>query len=218
VHVLNTLTDMNRIVGEIVVIDVFRSSSTIVELLEAGAEVVVAVESLEEARRLGREHPRWLLLGERNGLDVEGFHGGNSPVEARNLVRERHTAVLTTSGGTRVMRACGERAFWIGCFRNAEALVARLAGADEVSLWAVGRAGQECAEEDVACAEYLAARLRGELPEFAPIRERLMTSPGAERLRQRGCSEDLDWCLQVDRRGITPHRTGTKEGWPCLTN
>lgn len=218
IRILDTLADAGKASGEIVVIDVFRSSSTVVELLDAGVEEVVVVEHLEKARRLGGEHPDWLLLGERNGLDVEGFHGGNSPVEARKLARRGRTAVLTTSGGTRVMRACGELGFWVGCFRNAAALVEKLAGADEVSLWAVGRAGRESAEEDVACARFLAARLRGDDPDFAPLCERLADSPGGERLRGLSRTEDLAWCLQVDSSGVTPRRTKTREGWPCLTS
>lgn len=218
IRILDTLADADKASGEIVVIDVFRSSNTVVELLDAGIKEVVAVEHLEEARRLGGEHPDWLLLGERNGLDVAGFHGGNSPVEARDLAVGRHRAVLTTSGGTRVMRACGERDFWIGCFRNAAALVGKLAEADEVSLWAVGRGGRESACEDVDCARFLAARLRGEEPVFAPLFEWLAASPGGERLRGLGRKQDLEWCLQVDCSAVTPRRTKTIQGCPCLTS
>lgn len=218
IYILDTLADAEKASGEIVVIDVFRSSNTVIELLHAGVKEILAVENLEDARLLGAKHPDWLLLGERGGRDVEGFHGGNSPAEMAMLAYGQHTAILTTSGGTRVMRACGEKRFWVGCFCNAGALARRLEGAQEVSLWAVGRAGKESAAEDVACAEFLAARLRGKNPDFAPIREKLLASPGAGRLRRWGRQADLERCLQVDRFGILPHRTATKEGWPCLTH
>jgi 2-phosphosulfolactate phosphatase len=65
----------------VVVLDVLRATTTIVEALAAGARTLYPVASIEEAIRLantlGREEV--LLCGERKALPIEGFDLGNSP-------------------------------------------------------------------------------------------------------------------------------------------
>ena len=67
----------------VVVVDVVRATTTIVEALANGAKAIYPTESTEEAVRLassmGREDT--LLCGERKGLKIEGFDLGNSPRE-----------------------------------------------------------------------------------------------------------------------------------------
>ena len=67
----------------VVVIDVVRATTTMVEALANGARAIYPTSSAEEAVKLasslGREDT--LLCGERKGVKVEGFHLGNSPSE-----------------------------------------------------------------------------------------------------------------------------------------
>lgn len=64
---------------QVVVIDVLRATTSMVVMLENGAERVAPVASLEEARVWGEKG--YLMAGERNGFKVEGFDFGNSPQE-----------------------------------------------------------------------------------------------------------------------------------------
>ena len=83
----------------VIVIDVMRATTTIVEALANGARAIYPVVSTEGAvklaQSLGREDT--LLCGERRGQKVEGFDLGNSPaeftreaVEGKRLVMSDH--------------------------------------------------------------------------------------------------------------------------------
>ena len=90
----------------VVVIDVVRATTTIIEALANGARAIFPTESTEEAVRLasslGREDS--LLCGERKGEKIEGFDLGNSPAEfTREVVEDKKLVMSTTNG----MRALG---------------------------------------------------------------------------------------------------------------
>lgn len=206
--VLSLVADAPRLPGRVVVIDVFRSSNTIIELLARGASRVVAVGEVDKAQELKRTRPGMLLLGERKGVRLSGCDGDNSPTQDLGDIKGAEVA-LTTSGGTRCISACGpDRELWIGSFANAGTLIARLreAGSAEVGFWAVGVAGEQPAEEDELCAAYLDALWSGEAPDFGTILPELSASPGAARLRELGQFADLEYCCQLDTRTVTPLR------------
>lgn len=59
--------------GLTVIIDVFRAFSTSCYLFSAGAEEIIPVEKVEEARRLKEENSELILIGERGGKKLPGF-------------------------------------------------------------------------------------------------------------------------------------------------
>ncbi|HSH46824.1 MAG TPA: 2-phosphosulfolactate phosphatase, partial [Longimicrobiales bacterium] len=65
--------------GRVVVIDVLRATSTMVEALANGAKAVLPVGTGDEAARIAQSIGRdsVLLCGERKGLPIEGFDLGN---------------------------------------------------------------------------------------------------------------------------------------------
>lgn len=83
----------------IVVIDILRASSAIVTAIANGVESVIPVENLEEARSY--QSKNFLIAGERNGMKVDGFDLGNSPLEYCNHHLNGKEIVLTTTNGTR---------------------------------------------------------------------------------------------------------------------
>lgn len=96
-----------------VVFDVLRATSTMAIALSNGAEAIVPVGSIAQAVRLRQRQPAVLLAGERDGVRIPAslsggidFDLGNSPREfTRNKVRAK-TIVMTTTNGTRALRAC----------------------------------------------------------------------------------------------------------------
>ena len=86
-------------------IDVLRSTTTIVHALAAGAREVVPCAEVEEARRIARQFPpdQVVLGGERGGLAVKGFDLGNSPEDYTPDRLRGKTLVITTTNGTRAM-------------------------------------------------------------------------------------------------------------------
>ena len=77
-----------------IVVDVLRASSTIVTMLERGAQEVLLAPTIEEARSLHQELPRYLLCGEEGGLPPSGFDYGNSPSEFSALDLKGQRAIL----------------------------------------------------------------------------------------------------------------------------
>ena len=94
--------------GLAVIIDVFRAFSLECYLFASGAQRVLAVGQEETARRLKRENPGYVLIGERGGAKIPGFEYGNSPYQLREAELSGRTAIHTTSAGTQGLAGAGE--------------------------------------------------------------------------------------------------------------
>ncbi len=116
--------------AHVAVVDVLRATTTIAVALANGAEGVIAVAEPEDAialgTRLGRE--RVLFCGERNAARIEGFDLDNSPASFTPERVAGKMLVMTTTNGTRALRAVSTAA----SVRTA-ALVNRLAVADALA-------------------------------------------------------------------------------------
>ena len=90
----------------VVVVDALRASVTITCALVVGAVKVIPVLTVVEARAY-LDRKGYLVAGERGGVQIEGFHFGNSPTELWRQATEVRgkTLVLTTSSGTRCVEA-----------------------------------------------------------------------------------------------------------------
>jgi 2-phosphosulfolactate phosphatase len=147
--------------GTVVVIDVLRSSTTIVHALDAGAEEVIACREVAEARALAAQFPadQVVLGGERDGVLIDGFQLGNSPEEyTRELVGGK-TVLLTTTNGTRAMAHAGQADdVLIAALVNASAVVRRLTEREHVHILCAGTDGK-ISDDDVLLAGLLVDRL-----------------------------------------------------------
>lgn len=211
--ILNTLKDRSRLPSRVVILDVFRSSNTIIQLLQQGAADVIAVEDEAEARAYRARGYR--AYGERGGRRLAGFDGDNSPTGVEPAVRGE-SVVLTTSGGTRCINACPPHSeLFIGSFANAAALLRHLhqSGTGAVGFWAVGVAGTRDADEDLLCARYLEAGYAGHPADFDAVHEQLLGCPGAARLRELDQHDDLDFCTRLDSHDVVPTGTWTGSAW-----
>lgn len=90
----------------VIVIDVFRATSTIASVLDKGALKVIPVDDVTRAIQLGTEIPESITAGERNGQIVEGLQHGNSPTEYTTEMIQNKTLILTTTNGTRLLHQC----------------------------------------------------------------------------------------------------------------
>ena len=109
-----------------VVFDILRATSTMVSALANGATSIIPVAEIPEALEIRHQQPAVLLAGERDGMRIRAFQTGgidfdlgNSP---REYLRERvdgRTIVLTTTNGTRALRACASaKNTLVGSFLN----------------------------------------------------------------------------------------------------
>jgi 2-phosphosulfolactate phosphatase len=209
----------------VVVVDVLRATSTIVEALASGVRTIYPVASIEEALRLahtlGREEV--LLAGERKALPIEGFDLGNSPREFTAEKVGGKTLIISTTNGTAVMAAAQSAArIVIGSFLNLSAVVADLArsGAEPVLVCA-GREGK-FGLEDAVFAGRVAAGLMEALPDaewelndgaraalalvepYADVEALFRATAAGRQITDAGLEEDLPFCAQVDRHDLVP--------------
>jgi len=86
----------------VVIIDVFRATSTIAAALYNGAKCVIPVDSVPKAIEIAKNIDG-IAAGERDGKIAEGLEHGNSPLEYQRDFIENKTLVLTTTNGTRLL-------------------------------------------------------------------------------------------------------------------
>jgi len=87
----------------VIVTDVLRFSSSILSAFVNGAKEIIPTKSLGEAFKIRKQHPDYLLAGERGGLKPHGFDLGNSPLEFRESVVKGKTLIFSTTSGTRTL-------------------------------------------------------------------------------------------------------------------
>jgi 2-phosphosulfolactate phosphatase len=151
-----------------VVFDILRATSSMMTALSNGAKEIVPVAEISEALALRRTDAAILLAGERQGLRIlreqtggPDFDLGNSPREfIPEIVRGRRIA-MTTTNGTRALRACAKaKAVMIGSFLGLDPLAAWIEQTRPETLLLVGAGTfEQTAYEDTLAAGALADRL-----------------------------------------------------------
>ena len=168
-----------RAEGLTVVIDVFRAFTTAAYVMHNGAETIHPVETVEDAFKLKREHPDWLLMGEVDGVKVEGFDYGNSPHQVKAEDFTGKTLIQRTSAGTQgIILAHNADELLLGSFVTADAIVDYIRGRypEVVSLVAMGWNGRENTPEDEYLAEYIEMKLQGRTPDFKEMKMKIRES------------------------------------------
>jgi 2-phosphosulfolactate phosphatase len=201
-----TLETCGAVTGAVVVIDVIRAFTTAAHAFDAGAEDIILVSAVQEALALRERMPGALLMGEDGGWPIEGFDLGNSPAAllGRNLAGRR--MIQRTSQGTQgVVRSTRAEALLTASFTVASATARYLQRLSPASVTFVttGAVAPGFGDEDVACADYLTALLRGARPDVEPFLSRVRNSGEVRIMANPSLPQlslaDLDCCLAVDR-------------------
>lgn len=87
----------------VVIIDIFRATSTIAAALDNGASKIIPVDDVNECIEIGMRTKNSITAGERNGQIAEGLSYGNSPSAYHRDFVQGKTLVLTTTNGTRLL-------------------------------------------------------------------------------------------------------------------
>ncbi len=203
--------------GLTVVIDIFRSSNTILALLSSGVKKIIVTGSVSNARLLKRKHPSWILCGERNRVKLPGFAYGNSPAEiySHSHVFTHKTVILTTSAGAKgIVSAKQATEVIIGAFANAQAVVHYIQEKKPqiVTFVAIGTNAKTKALEDTLCARFLASLLRGKPAAFQPMHTAILKTNAARDLKRLGYNADLFFCLQKNTVRLVPKVKRIREG------
>jgi 2-phosphosulfolactate phosphatase len=192
-----------------IIIDVLLASSTIVAALWAGVDRVIPIVDADKARAVGKELGA-VLVGERHGIQIDGFDFNSSPLAVLDAGLAGKTVVITTAHGTRVMVEGGV----IATTLNAGAVADRLKTAEHTYILASGTG------EDLLAARLIesvlgaledgypagdATRFIESDPQCLKMLEEIRRSETGEILSWRGHKDDIDFvCSAVNRFPIVP--------------
>ncbi|MFH8497216.1 2-phosphosulfolactate phosphatase [Streptomyces coeruleorubidus] len=185
-----------------VVVDVMRAYTVAAWAFGQGAEKIVLAESLDEALALKARHPDWTAL--KDGPPAPGFDMVNSPGLLRSADLGGRTVVQKTTAGTVGALAVKEASLVLCAgfvVAEATARFLRTRESDSVTFVVTGEDGR--ADEDLACAQYIARRATETGTDAAGFVRRAAESRAAAELAQgvrRGVhADDVALCLEVDR-------------------
>ncbi|RSS57857.1 2-phosphosulfolactate phosphatase [Streptomyces sp. WAC07061] len=185
-----------------VVVDVMRAFTVAAWAFARGAEKIVLAESLDEVLALKSRRPDWVAL--KDGPPAPGFDAVNSPGLLRSADLGGRTVVQKTTAGT-VGALAVQDASLVLCagfvVAEATARLLRARGCGSVTFVVTGEDGR--AEEDLACAQYIAGRASGAGEDAAGFLRRAAASRAAaelaEGVREGSHPDDVALCLELDR-------------------
>lgn len=205
----------------VVIIDVFRATSTIAAALYNGASRVLPVDTVARCIELGQE-TGGITAGERDGKIAEGLQYGNSPIEYSRDFVEGKTLVLTTTNGTKLLYmalAQGADAIVTGSFPNLSAVCDYLVAQNKNVLLCCAAWKDRINLEDTLFAGAVVSRVK----EYFTIHDD--SSLGAEMLYQMvkdnlwefikktthyhrlsayGLEPDMQYCTTIDVANVLP--------------
>jgi len=210
--------------GTSVVVDVLRSSSTIIQALNNGARAVIPFNNIRDALNFQSSIPRGssMLVGERNGITPRGFTFNISPLDmSKDNVRGK-TILYSSTNLTRVLgRLKGRNNAIIGGIVNAKAAAdfIRSEGKD-VTIIACGTLQGQTIEDLAGAGAIANCLLNEDLSDDALIAVGFYRSPywrrlvkrgrTAKRLHDLGFISDVNFCLQPNISSIVPRMRGNR--------
>lgn len=207
-----------------IVLDIFRCTSTIVTASANGCSEVIPVLNAEEAVEVSSRHEKgsYIIAGELGGKKIRGFELGNSPYEFSKDKVFGKKIILTTTNGTRAIKACKPaKNLLIGSFINAGAVTSCAFGYSKDIIIVCAGSNGGLALEDVLGAGYLVAQLKQYTEEirqselaktfyylymyFKDHLNRLLASTrSGSNLQSLGYAADIDFCLQQNIYKVVP--------------
>ena len=204
----------------VVAIDVLRATTAICTAFHHGAEKIIPVSTIEEAREY--KDKGYIAGAERNGQIVDGFEFGNSPFSYMGDAVKGKTLVLTTTNGTRAINiAAATHKVIIGALVNLDAVIEYLIEQpDDVLLLASGWQGKFNLEDSICAGAITEALLESgkymsdedsTIASMFLFKEAkvnyfgfLKASSHRRRLRNLNLNEDIKYCLTPNQTRVIP--------------
>jgi 2-phosphosulfolactate phosphatase len=207
------LIHLHEVKGKlVVVVDIFRATSTMVAALAHGVTEILPFADLESCRAM--QGQGYLIAGERDGLTAPGFELGNSPVAyLEGNYAGKKLAMTTTNGTLALDKSKGASEILIGAFPNLKATASYIQSRNlDVLIHCAGWKGRFNLEDSLyagalvqALGESHSNREDGALAMgslFAQLGNNLATylaqASHAKRLQNHGIEADIDFCLSLN--------------------
>ena len=207
----------------VVIVDIFRATSTMMAALANGVESITPIMDLETCRDFASKG--YIIAGERNGLAAEGFELGNSPLAYLNQAYSGKKIAMTTTNGTLAIEKTKEDAHQVllGAFVNLKATAQYLIRqSQDVLILCAGWKGKFNLEDSLyagALVSCLHPHFRTDCDTAIALKSlyesnahRLQIFLGqashAKRLQNQNIEADIDFCLTLDMYQIVGVLTG----------
>lgn len=209
----------------VVVIDVLRATSVMVQAISQGALEILPLASVEEAFQMAKVFPRgsMLLGGERESKKVPGFDLGNSPKEyVAERVRGKKLILATTNGTKAFHLVSSGKEILVGSFFNIGAVAQRCLESDrDLLIFPSGDEG-DFSLEDTICGGMLIELIKRKGKKsisltdasysaqilYQRFKDNLLEafhlSHHGKELINRGFEDELVYCAQIDITNIVP--------------
>jgi 2-phosphosulfolactate phosphatase len=204
----------------VVVIDIFRATTSICYGIENGAKAIIPVSQVEECAVYRDVQSDYLLAAERDGEVVPGFDFGNSPFSYTADKVADKTIVLTTTNGTHALHLSrNAKKIVIGSFLNLTSVCNWLKQQNENILLVCSGWKNNFNLEDTLFAGAVVEQLQGggfspDDPAIAAndlynlakndLDGYLKKTSHSERLKALGIERDIAFCLNVDTTTAIP--------------
>ena len=225
-----TLFDSRRHIKEteiinktVVVIDVLRTSATIIAALQNGCTRIIPVANVDEMVEVKRLSESDVLLCGDSGINnLQDFDLSNSPAEyERSVIQEKILALYSVDGTTTLKKAENAKNVLIGTFLNADAVAKKILElGDDVYIICSG-IKNEFAIDDCIAAGCIISRIIDhdksvELEDFGELATRFYISgrldilrtvklgEKAKKLTRIGFESDIEYCVREDVTDIVP--------------
>ncbi|MDR2967377.1 MAG: 2-phosphosulfolactate phosphatase [Methanobacteriaceae archaeon] len=194
-----------------IMVDALRASTSIIIALNKFKKIIPAF-SPEEAEKIAND-TKGILAGEKDGITIENFDLGNSPVAIENYKTDKDTLILNTSNGTRILENMNSTVL-IGCFLNAKS-VAKMAlkiATSQIDVVMAGWKGKFAIEDFLASGEILYHIMKSKdekdkISEYGQsailasrnhqlVKKTILDTRSAKRLEKLGFKEDVDFSLR----------------------
>ncbi|MHA1303311.1 MAG: 2-phosphosulfolactate phosphatase [Candidatus Heimdallarchaeaceae archaeon] len=214
-----------------IVVDTFRASTSLVTLIDSGAERIFVVGNKKEAIFL-KEHfnPSPILIGEKNGFKIKGFNYGNNPSLFYDLDFRGYEIVFTsTSGAKRILLLQNQKYILIGSLVNLtsiseEAVRLQREGCGDIYIIPVGYYEDEEAyiEEDWITSVLIAEKVKelekstelvksklflkteAIIKNTTDLSQRLKETSNGQKLNKMGFKHDVEFAVSLDRLKKVP--------------
>lgn len=145
----------------VIVIDVFRATSTMYYLFNNGTKRIYPVESIEKATNLKRILNNAILLGEEQGKKPDCFLFNNSPTDIINK-KIKKDIIMSTSSGTKAICKYKNHDVYIGSLLNAKYLSEYLNKKQYKTIYLLptNNKDRKKINEDYICAKYIMALIK----------------------------------------------------------
>ena len=206
----------------VVIIDVFRATSTMATVLYNGAKKIIPVDNVEKCIAIGKATPNSITAGERDGKIIEGLQHGNSPADYPRSFIEGKTLVLTTTNGTKLLQMAldkGVSNVVTGSFPNLSATVDYLIKQNKnvflgCSAWKdrfnledtlfAGAVIEQVKEHfTIHCDSSLMAEQMYQLHKN-DLKQFIRGTTHWHRLAKHGLEKDMEFCVSIDVANVLP--------------